>query len=642
MLFGIRNISSRYFSRIVYKVLKLPQGKRKILLSLSDLFTNYVALIIIYFSSILKEVIPINNFFYLGFITSLLIVLIYSFTGLYYSVARFSGSFILYNILFRNLLSLLFILPIIFIKKLYYIDFFLITNFIFISTTLTVSSRLILRDLIKLINKNKSKRSSALLYGFSDNFDNFFELSAEFKNFEIIAFVDHNNINRSRNINGLPIIRLDDLSAISDKVEYVIIDSEKIENFQIRNLYKFFKKYNIELLETTKPKLINIGISDSPPPPPSSLKPIKIEDILGRKTVPPLDNLMEKGIQSQVVLVTGAGGSIGSELSFEIMCFNPSKLILIDNNEHNLYKCHQRLLGQFKGLEKQIIPILCDVMRENCLIDIFEKYKINKVFHAAAYKHVPILETNYIEGLRNNIFSTYYLCKYAYKFNIGSLTLISSDKAVRSTSIMGASKRVSELIVQAFAQKSNQNKKNLLFSMVRFGNVLGSSGSVVPLFENQINKGGPITVTDPNVIRYFMTVKEAAQLVIQSSVLAEGGDLFLLDMGEPIKIIDLAKQMINLSGLTLKNNENPNGDIEIEFSGLRKGEKLYEELLIEPKSSRTIHPLIYKANETAFLGDESIWDILKELKLSLDLVEKDKSLDILKKLVPEFNFQSIK
>ncbi len=295
-------------------------------------------------------------------------------------------------------------------------------------------------------------------------------------------------------------------------------------------------------------------------------------------------------------MVTGAGGSIGSELCRQIICCKPSKLVLFELSEYALYAIDKELneICQDEGIDLEIVPLLGSVQRQNRLVTIMNNFQIQTVYHAAAYKHVPLVEYNVVEGVRNNIFGTLYSAQAAIAAGVETFVLISTDKAVRPTNTMGATKRIAELALQALA--SAQNKTH--FCMVRFGNVLGSSGSVVPLFRKQIRTGGPLTVTHPDIIRYFMTIPEAAQLVIQAGAMGCGGDVFVLDMGEPVRIIELAHRMIRLSGLSLKNEKNPAGDIEVKITGLRPGEKLYEELLIGDNVSGTHHPRIMKANES--------------------------------------------
>src|SRR6185437_2270261 len=314
----------------------------------------------------------------------------------------------------------------------------------------------------------------------------------------------------------------------------------------------------------------------------SDLKNIEIEDLLGREMVPPNVNLLRKNIQDKNVLITGAGGSIGSELARQIAKLNPQRLVILDSSEFALYSIHQELISKFPYLK--IMDILGSVINSGTVNAAVQNYKIDTIYHAAAYKHVPIVELNPLSGLENNVLGTLVVANAAAKYNVANMILISTDKAVRPTNVMGASKRLAEQVLQAFAKEHNSNT---VFSMVRFGNVLGSSGSVVPLFKQQITQGGPITVTHPEIIRYFMTIPEAVELVIQSGSMASGGEVFVLDMGQAVKIVDLARKMVYLSGLTIKDESHPDGEIEIRYTGLRPGEKLYEELLIGNNPTKT-------------------------------------------------------
>ncbi len=332
----------------------------------------------------------------------------------------------------------------------------------------------------------------------------------------------------------------------------------------------------------------------------SDLRDLDVDDLLGRSSISPDLLLMSKNISEQKILVTGAGGSIGSELCKKILVWCPSLLILVEQNEHALYEVQQELEHLLDTLDSaskipKIVAFIGSVQDQNRMEQIFREFSPDVIFHSAAYKHVPLVESNPFEAVKNNIFGTQILAKVATKYNAKKFLLISTDKAVRPTNIMGCTKRVAELIVQSFA--STHYGMNTCFSMVRFGNVLDSSGSVVPKFRKQIKSGGPITITHKDVTRYFMTIPEAAELVIQAGAMAEGGEVFVLDMGEAVKIIDLATQMILLSGLSLRTQNNPDGDIEIQFIGLRPGEKLYEELLIGNNPCSTSHVKIMKANE---------------------------------------------
>lgn len=344
------------------------------------------------------------------------------------------------------------------------------------------------------------------------------------------------------------------------------------------------------------------------------LREVKIEDLLGREPVLPNQSLLQKNILDKVVMVTGAGGSIGSELCRQIILNHPKELILFELSEFSLYSIHQELLEILKknNINIKIYPALGNVQDIERLDRVLAHFKVDTIYHAAAYKHVPLVEYNIIEGIRNNIFGTYNVARCAAEHNVSSFVLISTDKAVRPTNTMGASKRMAELCLQALSEQLKDSQT--CFSMVRFGNVLGSSGSVIPLFRKQILKGGPITVTHPDIIRYFMTIPEAAQLVIQAGAMAKGGDVFILDMGEPVRIVDLAKNLIQLSGLSVKDESNSKGDIEIAYTGLRPGEKLYEELLIGGDNvCKTEHSRIMTAEEV-YLPFEELSDVLADLE----------------------------
>ena len=360
----------------------------------------------------------------------------------------------------------------------------------------------------------------------------------------------------------------------------------------------------------------------------SDLRELDIDDLLGRDAVPPDQVLLAKNIKNKVVLITGAGGSIGSELCRQILDVGPKKLLLVELSEFALYQIHGELSARAQDKGVELIPLLASVQDSRRVNELMGAWRPDTVYHAAAYKHVPLVEHNPAEGLKNNVLGTLTVAKAAAACAVTSFVLISTDKAVRPTNVMGASKRLAEMVLQAMAAGQSATK----FSMVRFGNVLGSSGSVVPKFRQQIKDGGPITLTHANITRYFMTIPEAAQLVIQAGSMAEGGEVFVLDMGEPVKIIDLAKSMIELTGLTLKEASNPEGDIEIEITGLRPGEKLYEELLIGDDPKQTSHPRIMKANER-FLDWSSLERRLDVLSQALAKNDVEQMLVVLQDLV---------
>jgi FlaA1/EpsC-like NDP-sugar epimerase len=367
----------------------------------------------------------------------------------------------------------------------------------------------------------------------------------------------------------------------------------------------------------------------------SDLRELDIEDLLGRDAVAPNQILLGKNIAGKVVLVTGAGGSIGSELCRQIVQCAPAVLLLVEMNEYALYGIHhelsQQLVDDGDAGATRILPLLASVTDADRLHSIMSTWKPDTVYHAAAYKHVPLVEHNPIEGVRNNVIGTLTAAEAAAANGVQDFVLISTDKAVRPTNVMGTSKRLAEMVLQALADKGGATR----FAMVRFGNVLGSSGSVVPLFRAQIKAGGPITITHHDITRYFMTIPEAAQLVIQAGAMAAGGEVFVLDMGDPVKIIDLARNMVELSGLTVRDEAHPDGDIEIAVVGLRPGEKLYEELLIGDNPALTNHPRIMKANEH-FISWPKLKTQIKMLQAAMNQNDVPAVRAKLKELVPEF------
>jgi FlaA1/EpsC-like NDP-sugar epimerase len=366
----------------------------------------------------------------------------------------------------------------------------------------------------------------------------------------------------------------------------------------------------------------------------NDLRPLEVDDLLGRDAVVPDGKLLDKNIRGKTVLVTGAGGSIGSELCRQALGCEPARLLLVETSEYALYTIHRELVravGEGDRAKVELVPLLASVCDEARMGRIFEAWKPHTIYHAAAYKHVPLVEHNVCEGVRNNVLGTWVCGRLAKDHRVESFVLVSTDKAVRPTNIMGASKRLAEMTLQALAAESGA----ICFSMVRFGNVLGSSGSVVPLFRQQIAAGGPVTVTHREITRYFMTIPEAAQLVLQAGGMATGGEVFVLDMGEPVRIVDLAARMIELAGLRVRSETQPDGDIEIVFSGLRPGEKLFEELLIGENPIATSHPRVMMANES-FLPLECLLPKIRHLRAALEAQDVVRVRALLCDLVPEY------
>lgn len=444
------------------------------------------------------------------------------------------------------------------------------------------------------------------------------------KKMQVVGFIDDDRTLHGSNLNGLKIYSPEKLDALINDLEIsdILLAIPSISRAKRAEIISRLStlKVSIRTLPSVQDLVSGkISVSD--------IHDLDIEDLLGREPVVPDPSLLAKNISGKVVLVTGAGGSIGSELCRQIAQQNPTQLILLEQNEFALYSIEQELKGytQEKSIEHIIItPVLASVRSEGRIKNLLDRYRPHIIFHAAAYKHVPLVEQNAIEGILNNVYGTKNIAYLASELSVPHFVLISTDKAVRPTNIMGASKRLAEMLLQALASDPKKSKSTI-FSMVRFGNVLNSSGSVVPLFRKQIQDGGPITLTHPEVTRFFMMIPEAAQLVIQASTMARGGDVFVLDMGEPVKILDLARKIIQLSGLKMRDEENPDGDIAIEISGLRPAEKLYEELLIGSNPESTSHPKIYKAHE----------DFLPLMELELHLAH-------LKKMLPHASHGQIK
>ena len=591
-----------------------------------DVILIYISLI--FTTLILNDQGNVNGFY---FNTIFIALTTYLFTGQYKGLMKYIGTGIIFSLFTRNVfvifLTFLFSLLIsnspISLQKITLL-FFLITN-------LTLISRLFIREIFKEFQSfSKVAITNVVIYGAGKSGAKLASTLKEDSKYNILFFVDDSPNLWKRAIYGINIYPPKVLKNRKN-INQIHIAIPSLTKSRRKIIVENIQMQGREILEIThKSNAITTKIHSE------SLKPVKIETLLGREVVPPIDEIIEESVKDMNICISGAGGSIGSELCKQIVNLSPKKLVLIDNNELALYNIINEL-NDNQFYKVKIIPKLGSVTDPEFIKNIFDSFQIDIIFHAAAYKHVPLVESCPIEGLKNNILSSYFICKKARDFGLKKAILISTDKAVRPSNVMGASKRIAELIFQAFSILNS----NTIFSMVRFGNVLGSSGSVVPLFQKQINNGGPVTLTDQRVLRYFMTISEAVQLVLHASVLAKGGEVFLLDMGDPVPIKDLAEEMIKLSGLTIKNKDNPNGDIEIRITGLRAGEKLFEELLIDGDSEKTSHPLIFKANES-MINYESLIPILDELVHFLEKYSTEKVFKIVKLLVPEWKSDLIK
>ena len=455
----------------------------------------------------------------------------------------------------------------------------------------------------------RAARPKVLIYGAGSTGRQLAAAMANSHEMQVAGFLDDDDRLHGHLLNGQPIYNPADLDKLAPSlgISMVLLAMPSIGRQRRNQILTQIRAARVAV--RTLPSMADlaqgrVSISD--------VRELDIDDLLGREPVMPNHILLARNIVGKAVLVTGAGGSIGSELCRQVLALRPVKLLLVEQSEFALYAIHQELEEKFPEQSATLIPLLASVQDLERMREVMATWHPDTVYHAAAYKHVPLVEHNPAEGIKNNVLGTWHAVQAAQECGVADFVLISTDKAVRPTNIMGASKRLAEMVLQAMAAVQPQTR----LTMVRFGNVLGSSGSVVPRFRQQIRDGGPVTLTHPEITRYFMTIPEAAQLVIQAGAMSKGGDVFVLDMGEPVKIADLARRMIELSGLSVKDDEHPEGDIAIEITGPRPGEKLFEELLIGDNPSPTSHPRIMKARED-FLPWEQLQEHLTTLTTAL-------------------------
>lgn len=505
--------------------------------------------------------------------------------------------------------------------------------FLMLLASSRITIRFILLDLLSIVS---TKARRVLVYG-AGRAGQQLALSLRHESqVYLVGFVDDDMRLDGQRLDGIPVFgshRLEEVLADTD-VDEVLLAIPSASRMRRREIIERLQNTNAYV--RSLPSLTHIiegsiTVND--------LREIQIDELLGREAVAPNEVLMGKTIVGKTVMVSGAGGSIGSELCRQILQCHPKKLILLEQSEFALYSIEQELRSYIRAADQDVSLALelANVAERSTMMRVYRRHRPDTVFHAAAYKHVPLVEANPVSGVRNNVMGTLHSVEAAEACGVANFTLISTDKAVRPTNIMGASKRVCELVLQARA--SERPESSTIFSMVRFGNVLGSSGSVVPLFRAQIAAGGPVTITHRDITRYFMTIPEAAQLVIQATAMAKGGEVFVLDMGQPVQIMDLARSMIRLSGLTVRDDNQPDGDIEITETGLRPGEKLYEELLIGDNPEPTNHPRILRAQEKLWP-----WPDLKQALGEIDAhIRGDDPfamMQVVHRLVPEYTADS--
>lgn len=558
-------------------------------------------------------------------------VAIFSWLGLYRAVIRFIGDEVVWSIVKGVLLLTLSMYVLVALSGTYGFPRSIPINFAIISTLYVAGSRFLIKLYYLSYIRNQPGKTRVLVYGAGDAGTQFTQTLRNSREFNPVAFIDDDCSLQGQVINGLPVYAPQEVSSVIRRfsITRVILAIPAASSERQRKIIDALRGLHVHV--QTLPTLGELASGTSSF---SNLREIELDNLLGRDVVAPNQELLEKSITGKVIMVTGAGGSIGSELCRQIYKLSPSRLILYDNSEFSLYTICNELAGladSNSGLSCHVECVLGSVLDSVHLEKVVSEFKVQNIFHAAAYKHVPMVEENRLEGVRNNLLGTKYVGEVAIKCNVERFILVSTDKAVRPTSVMGATKRAAEQVIQCFAEKQSKT----IFSIVRFGNVLGSSGSVVPLFRKQISEGGPVTVTHKDITRYFMSIPEAAQLVIQAGAMASGGEVFVLDMKSPVKIYDLARNMIELSGYSVRDEGNPDGDIEIRYIGLRPGEKLYEELFISDSMEKTSHPQIMRSNEL-YLGEDILMSIIDEMDELISAYNEDGVVLKLKQIVREY------
>ena len=540
--------------------------------------------------------------------------------GLYRAILRYAGSQVLIVIFKAVTITTLILLGLVVMLQAQGVPRSMFFSFWLLSMLFIGGSRLFFRNYIHQIAKKKMSKQAVAVYGAGRAGAELAKAIQSGWEFEPVAFIDDDSDKQGAEIHGIKVYSPQQIPILIDKknISQVLLAMPSVS---ARIRHKILENLEIHPVHVrTLPGITDLVSGKARV---SDIKEVDVSDVLGREAVAPDPELIKRSIQGKNVIVTGAGGSIGSELCRQIVEHSPETLVLFEQSEYALYKIEKEL--EAYHFELDIVPVIGSVTDRLGIEYVLRKHDIHTIYHAAAYKHVPLVEHNPIEGLKNNTFGTLYTAEAAQSAGVETFVLISTDKAVRPTNIMGATKRMAELVLQAIDDVSNKTR----FTMVRFGNVLDSSGSVIPLFRKQITRGGPVTVTHPDVTRFFMTIPEAAQLVLQAGSLGKGGDVLVLEMGESIKIDELARRMIHLSGLEVCDDNNPDGDIVIEYIGLRPGEKLYEELLIGDNVTGTEHPKIMRASEEKISWERLLdyVDRLKKASAEFDTVKIQKILE---------------
>ena len=600
--------------KIIYQILTMKRGYKQVIMIVADLMALPLALWS-GFALRLSDWWPeqyLQPALLLFCLTPILGVYVFMRLGLYRSVVRFMGTQAIWAVIKGVSCLAVALWALAFFFQISPFPRSIPINFALVTLVYVGGSRLLVRCYYHWALKRHMDKKAVLIYGAGGAGVQLAHALSDGSEYYPVGFIDDDKSLWGVTLKGLSVYApasLDEVIIDSD-VEHILMAVPNVSNKERRLMLEKLTRYSVHVQSIpSMPELLSGQASIE------QLREVQIEDLLGRESVPSMQSLLTKCIESKVILVTGAGGSIGSELCRQIIRQRPKQLILYEMSEYHLYQIEQELrkIMNAETLNIELVALLGSVSNNARIDRVFKRYSIQTVYHAAAYKHVPIVEHNIIEGVFNNVFGTNVVAEAAANSKAENFILVSTDKAVRPTNIMGATKRFAELILQGLSEKHD----GTVFSIVRFGNVLGSSGSVVPLFRKQIAAGGPVTVTHEEITRYFMTIPEAASLVIQAGSMSKGGDVFVLDMGEPVKIIDLARRMINLSGLEVRGEENPDGDISIECTGLRPAEKLYEELLLGSDVEVTEHVKIMRANEDS-LSVELLSQLLLDMRVACD------------------------
>lgn len=616
---------------MIREIINIPTEYKQFSMIVFDLIAIVIVVIISFSVRLGQWYWPDNDIFWLIFCSPIIAIPIFFKLGLYQSIIRFLGLSGLWDIIKAvSLYALIWgVVGLMFFFN-YLPRSVIIINFILAIISIA-GSRMIARWLLsEYIDKDINNDNNVIIYGAGSAGRELLNALSQSNEFTPVAFIDQSAKLNKRIINSVKVYSPEDIDLLIDlySISNVLLAVPSASRKRRKEIINSLEGYPVKVRILPSFAAIakgNVKVND--------LREISIEDLLGRDAVNPSQKLLDKNIKGKAVMITGAGGSIGSELCRQILQLGANKIILYEQSELALYTISKELSAI--NVNTDIINILGSVTNRHRMEAICKKFSVQTIYHAAAYKHVPMVEFNNTEGVQNNIFGTLSCAQAAINCKVETFVLISTDKAVRPANTMGATKRAAEMVLQALSKEQNSTN----FCMVRFGNVLGSSGSVIPLFKEQIAQGGPITVTDINIIRYFMTISESVELVIQAGAMGNDGDVFVLDMGKPVNINDLAHKMVKLSGLNIRNLDNPDGDIEIRYTGLRSGEKLYEELLIGDNTFETENPMILRAKED-MLSWKELKPILNELELSVRELDNKKLRKSLIKVVPSFKPQN--